>query len=273
LISPDGEWVWDGEQWQPVAKPQEVSHQAVFSAWKGIAAEKAQPENVVQAVRPAGAQVPATPPVFANPFEVPAGPAIPLWQQTAKSGMTKYMYIAAGLIAVVVAFFVLSSLRTITWPWTPAPPPGPIAVTPIPEPTARSDFARADVFYIRVLIPSFKGLNQSSALTRETCSGTLTVSCQNAINQADQDVKQVILVIDHQAVPTCIARPVARLRLDLTGMDSGLQTALLGYQDNVAGELSQGLNAFAAASQTLQADINSIGAAQKNLCSAQVTGP
>jgi hypothetical protein len=273
LISPDGEWIWDGEQWQPVAKPQEVSHQAVFAAWKGIAAEKAQPDQVAQAARPTQAQVPASPPVIDNPFQVPAAPGIPLWQQTPKSGMTKYLYIAAGLIAVVVAAYFLSSLSSITWPWTPAPPPGPIPTTPTPPLKARSDSARASLFYSGVLVPSLGGLDQSLPILKETCTGSLTFSCQNAINDGDKDIKHVLFVIDHQTIPACIAKHVTRLRLDLTGMDSALQTALLGYQDNRASELSQGLSGFSTASQTLQADINAIGTAQKNLCSAQVVGP
>ncbi len=273
LISPDGEWVWDGEQWQPVQKPQEVSHQAVFSAWKGIAAEKAQPEYVAQAARPTQAQTPAAPPVIDNPFQVAAAPDIPLWQQTPKSGMTKYLYIAAGLIAVVVAFYFLSSLSSITWPWTPAPPPGPIPVTPTPQLTARTDAARADLFYSRVLTPSLRAMNQSVPLMRVTCTGGLTFSCENDINDADKDLKHVIFVIDHQVVPACIAKLVTKVRLDLTAMDSVIPTMLLAFQDNSSGELTQGLSAFATANGPLGADILAIGAAQKNVCSSQLVGP
>jgi hypothetical protein len=80
-------------------------------------------------------------------------------------------------------------------------------------------------------------------------------------------------VIDHGAIPPCIATSTSKLRTDLAGMEAGLQLALKGYQDNLAAEVTQGLNRFGSGGPALQADATALDQAQKTQCSTQQVGP
>jgi hypothetical protein len=268
-VSPDGQWVWDGSEWQPVAGPSS-GHKSVFPSWNSITADRSVP--VAEAL-PAVAQAQAPVIDYAAAFPASQQPAAPRWQQPV-TGAHRYLYIAAGVVVAVMGLIFLNSLGPVSFllPGS-GTSPKPAAATPAP-PTAgtRSDLGRADRFVVGMLNPAMTALSPNPQLLKETCNGLLTISCKNAITVTDKPVKDVIAVIDHQAVPPCIAGAVTKVRTDLTGMDAGMQTMLKGYKDSKGTEVKQGLSRFLAAYKPLSIDVAAVAKAEKG-CDTQLVGP
>jgi hypothetical protein len=272
-MSPDGQWVWNGQQWLPVAKEIEVTANAVFPAWNSVAVERAQTTAPVVAGPPVQMQAPV--PVILPAITYELEEAVPPWEQRTKSRKLNFIYLAGAIVAIMVAIVFVRSMGPIAWPWVsygsdtvrvvPSPTPPPLAT--------RSDFALADRFANGWLAPAVSGLNQALGHQREICNGTLSFSCQDAVNATDLQIQYALAVIDRQAYPTCIAGPVAKLKLDLTGLDGAAQSILKAYTDNSRTELAQALAHFAAVSRPLSADTNAVDNAPKASCSAQLTGP
>jgi hypothetical protein len=202
-----------------------------------------------------------------------AEPSTPPWERPSR-GTSTYLYVAGGAVALIIVMIVLNSLSVLPFHWfgyddgSSARP----TATPLPPATARTDFVRADRFLKYSLDPAVVALNQTLPGLK-VCNGTLSVSCKAAITATDQQMKNLLSVIDHGAIPPCIAAGMSKLRTDLAGMEAGLQLALKGYQDNITAEVTQGLNRFGSGSPALQADATVLDQAQKAQCSTQPVGP
>jgi len=267
-VSPDGKWVWNGTQWLPVAR-----RDAVFPAWTVIEVEQAEPAPEVPKQ-----ELPPIPVIGDEPEPEPApmayvqdDSAAPAWERP-QTGLNKYLYIAAGVVALVMAAIVLNSLGPIHLPWMPSDTVAP-KVSPTPPITARSDYASADRLLNGFLGPAFTSLNQTMPVLNETCNGLLTFSCRDRMRDTDAQVKNVISLLDKQVAIACIAAPVAKLKLHVADMEAGLKLALQAYKDNKISELTQGLARYRGAAQAIGADRLAASNAQKLACSPQLTGP
>jgi hypothetical protein len=264
-LSPDGKWVWDGRQWQPVP--------VVIGDVAGV-----MPVRTAVAASPAVAvAIPYSPPVMqAHPIFVPpaAEEVAPLWEQPARSGVSLYLYVVAGAVVLVMLMIVLNSLNFIQLPWpgTGATSDSRPAVTPIPQLLVRSESAQADNFLMYSLTPALVAVNQTLPALTLSCNGTLSNSCLDAIKATDKQLKHVLSVIDHGNIPPCIATGMTKLRIDFSGMDSGLTLALSGFQENKKNLVADGLNRFGSLGQAVAADAKSVDQA-KTQCSTQLVGP
>lgn len=259
-MSPDGKWVWNGTEWQPVG-----THRSVFPSWNSIHVEAVQAPPA-QAVR----EQPQ--PALAYPvYAVAAAPAAPLWERKS-TGLNKYLYWAAGGIALVIAIVVLMAMAPfIEWPWSGGSNAAPAAAGPPPLAT-RSDYARADRFLNYALTPAMSALTPTFPVLKETCTGILTVSCQTAISASDKQVKVVLAAIDSETPPVCIAAQVTRLRADLVATDAALELGLKGYLDNSKNEVNQGVAQFKKVSTPLAGDAAAVAPATR-ACDTVVVGP
>ena len=266
-ISPDGKWVWNGKQWLPVAH-----RDAVFPAFAAVEiAEEAEPEPVapVRESIPVIGEEPEPDP-YAYNYAQPVS-SKPAWER-AQTGLNKYLYIAAGVVVLVIAAIWVNSLGSIALPWDSTTVVAPKA-SPTPPITARTDAAAADRYLTGFLDPTLTNLAQTETVLNEICNGTMTFSCRDDMSTTQNQVKKVLPAINLQIYPQCIAPQVAKMKVDLNGEDSGLALALQGYQDNRASELAAGLARFRAAAIALAVDRTATDVAEKAYCSNQQTGP
>ena len=264
-LSPDGRWVWDGHQWQPV--PVVVGDVAGVVTVAAVAPARAP---VAVAYTPSQVQAPVI------PYAVPAAEesAVPLWVEKPRQGISMYLFAAAALIVLIMAMMALNSLNIVRMPWESD---GQTQARPTPTPTPllamRSDYARADRFLNGSLSPAVTALNQTLPNLAQSCNGTLSNSCQQSITASDQQLKKVLAVIDRGDFPPCIAPGVSKIRADFAAMDDGLQLALKGFADNKVSGASQGLARFGAAGPALSADAKALDQAFHSQCSTDRTGP
>ena len=101
-LSPDGRWVWDGHQWQPVAV---VVGDVAGVVPVAIAAPAPAPAVVVQ----------YSPPVYVAP--PPEETVVPLWQEAPRQGISIYLFAAAALAVLVMAMMALNSMNIVRLPW------------------------------------------------------------------------------------------------------------------------------------------------------------
>ncbi len=258
-MSPDGQWVWNGTEWQPVG-----THRSVFSSWNSIRVEPAEPTQAVMTQPEPAMSYPM--------YSVADVEAPPLWQ-VQSTGRNKYLYAAAGVVALVTAIILVRAMAPfIVWPWAggsdaQANP----AATPSGAAT-RSDYALADHVAHTTLGPMVTNLNQSMAILRITCNGALTASCQADMTETDKQVKAILAAMDHQTIPACIARPVANLRTVLVNMDAALQASFKAYQALDKNALKQSLYQYSVAQVPIVQDERAVDAAPV-ACDTQVTGP
>jgi hypothetical protein len=271
MLSPDGKWVWDGTQWQPIAH-----HESLFPSWQSITVEPAAP--VAQAVQ-APVRMAASPtPALVQPYAFPSMPdSAPAWRREAKpTGVNWYLYFIAGVMGIVIILVVLNSVFPL-WLYLPGPKPAPepaaAQASPIPPVAHRSDFARADHFVSGVLPPQMTTLSQDLTPVSQSCNRQLTISCQNDISTARPEVKTVLSVIDQNPVPQCIAPQVAKLRADLATIDAALTAADKAYTDNQSSELAAAMSKYSRPASQLGADVAAVAATMKAQCDATVTGP
>lgn len=291
MLSPDGKWVWDGQQWQPIAQ-----HESVFPSWQSIAAEPAAPAAPAAAASPFPLQAPVPTPypaAAAYPVQAPAvvqpmNPALlypqaqastPLWQRgrEAKPGMMpNYLYFVAGLVVIVIVLVVLNSVFPL-WLLLPGPkaapaPPAPKA-SALPALTQRSDYARAD-YFITVVWPSTdRTFAPAVTAVAQQCSRQLTNSCQDALTAADPELTKVLAVIDSSSMPLCVDRQFAKLRSDVAGMQSAVKLANKGYTDNQASELTSAMRTYNASIYSLGGDLQSMSQVAASQCDTRDTGP
>jgi hypothetical protein len=267
-VSPDGKWVWDGTEWQPVAG-RDSGHTAVFPAFNPAALQASMVDPT-----PAATPFGAAPPVvnYAASYSAPQQTSAPLWQ--VKPGhWNKYLYVVAGVVVLVIAGIFLSSLGPISFPWfgassqTVIPTPGPSLLA------KRSDYARADRFVSGVFAPLMQDLSATISLQGLACNGVLTTGCQAALVTTEDKTKSLIATVNGTDVPVCIATSVSKISVDLQSMDTYLLIALKGYSDNRKSELAQGLAGFYYYEPPLQRDIAATAAARSTQCDTELTGP
>lgn len=286
MLSPDGKWVWDGQQWQPIAQ-----HESVFPSWQSISVEPASP-----AAAPAGpaaspfpvqAPVPTPYPVRAPAVVQPINPALlypqaqtetPLWERgrEARPGMTpNYLYFVAGLVVIVIVLVVLNSVFPL-WLLLPGPKPPPAPASPRPSPlpalSQRSEYARADYFINTVLPTKLTPLQPLLTDVAQQCTRQLTNSCQAALTAVDPPLQATASLVAKSQVPLCISPAVATLKGDLKGLSDAVAVENKAFADNRPADLQAGARGFAHYQATLAADLAALGRASKT-CDPRVTGP
>lgn len=272
MLSPDGKWVWDGSRWLPLADPSTAAHHAVFPAWNGVRVEapvavEAAPAPLPRAPRPAPQQAVR----YAAPAPAPEEP-VPLWRQQTSTGLNKYLYIAAGVIAVVVLAVVINSFGPFTLPWMQSTSSGPTVAAGPPPLTTRSGYAQADRFINGYLASPMDDMTQRITTTRETCVGALTISCQEAVTETDNQAQTILAVVDHAFVPSCIATQEMSFRTDLSKVHSDLQAALKGFAGNNTFQTNDALARYARDVNAVPADYAAMSAA-KAKCDTSIVGP
>jgi hypothetical protein len=244
-LSPDGQWVWDGTQWQPVAAAEPV-HAGVFPSWKGIQVEA--PDPTTQFVEPTAAPVQnQSPPAVDYSYQQADEPGVPLWQQSKGPGKSLYLYPIAALAVLVMIMIVLNSVGYIQLPFV-----GASSATPsqAPRPSPTPDFsgpesARADRF-LNSIAPAATALDKTVPALRRYCYRTLATNCYDAVTATEAAVKNLLALITHGDIARCIAPQVASALDDVKLMDKDLTVALSGFQDNSGEELYQGVYHFGA---------------------------
>jgi len=280
-MSPDGNWVWDGSQWQPVTGV-EPTHEGVFAAYaqKVEAADQAvgvaPPASVVAPVEAAAPAVdysyPA-PAVDYGGYATPE-PVVPLWEQPKNSRKTAYLYGGGAVVLFVMVLIVLNSINFLSLPFiggrTSSSSPPAANVSPAPGPT-RSEYGRADLLLNGSLAPAVSALEDTKA-AMESCSAELSNNCFNAITASEAQLKNVLSVIDHGSIPGCIAAPLKVLRNDFAQMDAGLVLGLKGFKDNQQSEVANGVHQFRQVAGSQQGDTNAVNAAAQR-CNRDLEGP
>lgn len=272
MLSPDGKWVWDGSRWLPLADPSTAAHHAVFAAWNGVRVEAPVAVDA-RPVPPPQVQRPASQPVvrYVAPAPAPEEP-VPLWRQETSTGLNKYLYIAAGVIAVVILAVVVNSFGPFTLPWMQSTSSGPTVAAGPPPLTARSGYAEADRFITGFLAPAMDDMTQRIATTHETCVGALTISCQEAVTETDNQAQTLLTVVDHATVPSCIASQVTVFRADVSKVHKDLQAAMKGFAGNNTFQTNDALARYASDVKAVPADNAAISAA-KATCDISIAGP
>jgi len=300
MMSPDGKWVWDGQKWIPVAV-----HESVFPAYtEAAAAAAAAPAPaspfaetmVAPPVNPFAS--PAAPPPFVGPpagfspapapavvsppivqpGSYSAGGATPPWQAWASGGgdrtRTLYMvgaFIAVALGVVLTIYFGLSQLPFLrAQNDQPSASPSPVA-SPTPQLAVRSDSAVADRYVKSVFVPAID-IGGPLFQEHESCNGTLSVSCQQALTAADKAVSDAIARLKQTPPPACVAPQVNKVLADLNTTESGIKAGLKGFNDNNRVELQHGLATYNVGYKPFQPDSQAVLKAQA-LCDGQATGP
>ncbi len=278
-MSPDGNWVWDGSQWQPVTGV-EPTHEGVFAAY----AHKVEAADQAVGVAPPAsvvAPVEATAPAVDYSYPAPGvdygyaapEPVVPLWQQPNNSRKTVYLYAGGAVVLFVMVLIVLNSINLVSLPFIGARTSSnaPQAnSSPAPH-AVRSEYGRADSFLNGSLAPAVSALEDTKA-AMESCSAELSNNCFNAITASDEQLKNVLSIIDHGSIPSCIAAPMKQLRSDFAQMDSGLQLGLKGFKDNQRSEVVNGVYQFRHVAQSQQGDTNAVNSAAQK-CNPDLEGP
>ncbi len=275
MMSPDGKYVWDGQNWVPVAGGGgDAGHHSLFPSWNAAHAEAAgapaaPPPTLFRPKRPDGI-------VYQPVITDPNAPAeTPIWDRTAKGKARWPMYVGAGLVTLIVLAVFINSWGPLIMAYFVAAPEPPRVVKASPTPpdlAVRSDFARASSFATYTLTPAMATAAPAFQLFSESCVA-LTQSCQNAANNALTQVKSVEAVLDQAQVPLCVAPLVAKIRADLTGMDAGATSAVKAFDSNNKGLLGQGLSKFRTASRPLTGDISALSKSLATRCDGQAAGP
>src|SRR5712692_3052526 len=170
-MSPDGNWVWDGSQWQPVTGV-EPTHEGVFAAYahKVEAADQAvgvaQPASDVAPVPAAAPAVDYSYPAPAVDYGYPAPePVVPLWQQPNSSRKTVYLYAGGAVVLFGMVLMVFNSINLVSLPFIgsrmPSSPQPPAAPTPKSAPATRSEFAWADAYLNGPFAAALVSFNQT----------------------------------------------------------------------------------------------------------------
>ncbi len=282
-LSPDGNYVWDGTQWQPIAgaAPEAAAaHLGVFKAWNAIEVEPADPAAPVaepQASAPAQMQSPPSyepvvealspEPQIDYSYTVDDPNIVPLWRQHTGTGLNKYLYVGSGLVVVVIGIMVLNwfnAFEFLQFLGGGSSSTANQVTTPSPTPDwSGPESARADRFLNGALKPAIAGLDPTIAPLNLHCSIGLSTACFDAINAAKDQVKKVSSVIAGGDIPPCIEAPMTRMKADVKGMTEQLQAALKGFNDNNQNEVGAGLARFRSFLQAALSDYGAAGQLQK----------
>ena len=236
-LSPDGNWVWDGSQWQPVASAGAAPvHAGVFKAYDAIVVEPVAP--TIEAAPPAvqyEQQYPLPVPDYSYGGSQPD--LTPLWQKTKGGGYGRYLYFVAAIALFVMVLIVLSSMSIVSLPFISAgskSSPTAAVVSPSPTPdTSGPDATRADRFLNGQLRPALVVFDQTlPGVDRYCTTGNLSTACFDAFTATETQVKNVAAVIAKADIPSCISVGTAKLQADVKGMDDQIQSAFTGFKNN-----------------------------------------
>lgn len=270
-MSPDGKWVWNGSEWQPVVGI-EPAHEAVFAAWKSIQVEPALPAE--DAAQPREMQMQSPSPAVDYSYPAPeyssSEPIASLWQQSKGDRIGKYLYPVAGLAVLVMAMMVLNSMNFISLPWIGSKASNSSqAARPSPTPdVSGSDAVRADRL-LNNLKPPLSALDLTIPAIGLHCV-TLSTDCYDALTASNEQVSKVMAVLANADIAPCIAVPMSGMRTDTKGLGDQLQLALKGFQDNNKSELSGGINHFRTYRQSAAGDMNAALLAEKKCLTLEV---
>jgi hypothetical protein len=268
-LSPDGKWIWDGHQWQPLPETTwEPAAEVVLPQAVPVAAPVPQR---VQLSPPQIQPLPQPQPVAAGyaaaGYPVANEPVAPLWVEPPRSGLSIYMYAGAAAVVLLMLMMVLNSTNIIQLPW-PSSASSSAGVQHPPAPKT-SDYARADRFLTVYLAPALPSVSHTLPALQSACTGTLSSGCLTALNAAKQQMATLVSTIDHGDVPPCIAAGAQAARFDLQSMADAVDMSLNGYQDSSGAEVYKGIYRFAYFGRSLKADPAAINA-QKARCSKVV---
>jgi hypothetical protein len=173
-----------------------------------------------------------------------------------------------------MVLIVLNTINFLSLPFIggrPSSNPSPQANSSPAAGPIRSEYGRADLFFNGSLAPAVASLEDTKA-AMELCTGDLSNNCFNALTASAEQLKNVLAIIDHGSIPSCIAAPMKQLRNDFAQMYAGLQLGLKGYKDNQTSEVVNGVYQFRRVAGSQQGDTNAVTNAQKT-CSRDLEGP
>src|SRR5260370_968670 len=231
-LPPDGSWVGDGSQWQPVAGAgAEPAHAGVFKAYDAIVVEPVAP--TIEAAPPAvqyEQQYPLPVPTPDYSYGGSQPDLTPLWQQTKGGGYGRYLYFVAAIALFVIVLIVLSSMSLVSLPFISAgskSSPNAVVVSPSPTPdTSGPDATRADRFLNGQLRPAFVVFEQTLPDVDRFCTtGKLSTACFDALPATATQVKNVVAVIAKADIPSCVGDGTAKLQADVKGRNDQLVSA------------------------------------------------
>ncbi len=277
MMSPDGKWVWNGQQWLPVAV-----HESLFPAYdKAAAAAAIDPvpmaQGTPQFAQMAAPMAPAvSSPAIVEPMSYTAKGAVPPWMPQGGGARSNYLYVGAAMLVVLIGIVFTIALTQSWLPFLRAGTADNIpaaAPTPTPQLPVRSEFALAARYVDSVVTPGTANLSTPFTDYGEACAGTLSLSCQDALGAADTELKRSIATLSGTPSPACISRQVARVASDLTAMQAAIQGGLKAFKDNNRNELLAAMNQQRTASKTFWSDVQAVSKAQATLCDGQQEGP
>ncbi|HSP09060.1 MAG TPA: hypothetical protein VLU92_05645 [Candidatus Dormibacteraeota bacterium] len=258
LYSPDGMWRWSGQAWVPLAEP--------FGAEAGSLGSPAMTQPTPSYAAAAPAAGPEAPPAWLDPSAaailappVPALDPMPAaYAPPARMSMRPFIYLGGALLVgaiVLTGWIFRDQLR--------AQPLDSASTLPSPSPSpSGSEFDRAQGFLNGILGPSIDQVNQTLPGLQAACAPDLPVACRDAILATDQKVLATSKAIASADIPPCIATPMAQFNRDWSGIESGLEMSLSGYQYNSKQLIITGLQRVVEYAGYLKADAAGVSAAQ-----------
>lgn len=267
-LSPDGNWVWDGSQWQPVTGGGEApAHAGVFKAYDSIVVEPVAP--TIEPAPPAAQyeqQYPLPVPAQDYSYGGSQPDLTPLWQQTKGGGYGRYLYFVAAIALFVMVLIVLSSMNFVQLPFINVgskASPSQVAAQPSPTPdTSGPDSVRADRFLNGQLKPALAGLDQTVPALNQACLGIASTACFDAITASEQQVKTLVTAFTNADIPSCIRVLMTEMQTYVKGMYDSLQGALKGFQNNKSAVIS-GVDGFKSYYQAATADFKAANQTEK----------
>jgi hypothetical protein len=251
-ISPDGNYWWDGQAWQPMPFP---------GAQVAVAPVEVAPTPAVAANQPAWldqplpAMHPEPAPVVPTVQEVAPAPA---WQAPARGSRT-WIYLTGGLMIVVIAvtgLYLGTQFRN-------QPRNTSALVSPSPSPII-SDYERADRFLNVDLGPPLAGVVNAIPAANKSCTAKLPPACKDALIALNSGMIEVDdAIAKNQAdIPVCIARSVQQFQFDWRGMEQGLSQAIGGFNTNSRSLIIQGFVKYSEIAKFLNPDVARINKAE-----------
>ena len=254
-ISPDGNYWWDGQAWQPMPFP---------GAQVAAAPPQVAQAAPVAANQPAWLDQPLTPVVEAAPNLMPEPaliqePMVQPWNSAAPRGRSRTWIYATGALLLVVmsvtALYVGSQLRLYGQNTA-------VVVSPSPSPII-SDYERADRFLNVDVTPPLAEVNDAVPAVNKNCTSKLPPTCKDALivmNTAMVGVDDAIAK-SQADIPVCIARPVQQFQFDWRGMEQGVSQAIGGFTAKSRSLIIAGLVKYFEIAQYLKPDIDRINKA------------
>ena len=246
-ISPDGNYWWDGQAWQPMPLP------AAPAAPAPVADQPAWLEQ------PAAAAAPQPEPSLMPEPALVQEPVVQSWNAPSAPATSRtWIYLTGGLVIAVLAItglYVGTQMRTYAGNTA-------AVVSPSPSPII-SDYEKADRFLNVDLTPPLATVGDAVPAVNKNCTTKLPPSCKDALivmNKALVGVDNAIAA-NQADIPVCIARSVQQFQYDWRGMEQGVSMAISGYNANSRSLIIAGLVKYGEIAKYLQPDVNRINKA------------